>query len=82
LLVHDAQYTQQEYADPFSPRQGFGHSTIDMACEVARKAGVKKLILFHHDPRHSDDEMDRLQQHARTLFPETYAAHEGMEIVL
>ncbi|MGH7492379.1 MAG: MBL fold metallo-hydrolase [bacterium] len=82
LLVHDAQYTQQEYADPLSPRQGFGHSTIDMACEVARKAGVRKLILFHHDPRHSDDELDRLQQHARSLFAETYAACEGMEIVL
>ena len=82
VLIHDAQYTQEEYADPVSPRQGFGHSTVDMACEVARKAGVGKLVLFHHDPRHSDDEIGRLERYARTLFPETYAAHEGMEIVL
>ncbi len=82
VLIHDAQYSKEEYTDALSPRQGFGHSTIDMACEVARQAGVGKLILFHHDPRHSDDEVDRLQQHARTLFAESYAAHEGMEIIL
>ena len=82
VLIHDAQYTQAEYADPIAPRQGFGHSTIDMACEVARQAGVGKLILFHHDPRHNDEEIDRLQQHARTLFPATEAAREGLEIVL
>lgn len=82
VLIHDAQYTQEEYTDPVSPKQGFGHSTIDMACEVARKAGVKKLVLFHHDPRHSDEDMSRLEQHARSLFAESHAAREGMEILL
>ncbi len=82
ILIHDAQFTEAEYADHKFPKQGFGHSTIDMACEVARKAGVHKLILFHHDPHHNDTVIDQLEQHARTLFPETHAAHEGMEITL
>ncbi len=82
VLIHDAQYTSAEYNDPQFPTQGFGHSTIDMACEVARKAGVGKLILYHHDPHHDDAMIDQLEQYARTLFPETYAAHEGMEITL
>ncbi len=82
ILIHDAQYTQAEYTDQQFPKQGFGHSTIDMACEVARKAGVSKLILFHHDPHHHDAMIEQLEQYARTLFPETYAAQEGMEITL
>lgn len=82
ILIHDAQYTTAEYTDQIFPTQGFGHSTIDMACEVARKAGVGKLILYHHDPHHDDAMIDGLEQYARTLFPETYAAHEGMEITL
>jgi phosphoribosyl 1,2-cyclic phosphodiesterase len=82
ILIHDAQYTTAEYTDQQFPTQGFGHSTIDMACEVARKAGVGKLILYHHDPHHDDAMIDGLEQYARTLFPETYAAQEGMEITL
>ena len=82
ILIHDAQYTREEYADPLTPKQGFGHSTIDMACEVAQKAGVGKLLLFHHDPRHSDDFLAHMEQYARTIFPASYAAHEGMEIRL
>ncbi|MDZ7265909.1 MAG: MBL fold metallo-hydrolase [candidate division KSB1 bacterium] len=82
VLIHDAQYTHDEYADPHFPTQGFGHSTVEMACEVARKARVGRLILFHHDPRHADEDMDRIQEYARTLFKSAYAAHEGMEIHL
>ena len=82
ILIHDAQYTSAEYTDQQFPKQGFGHSTIDMACEVANKAGVSKLILYHHDPHHDDAMIDGLEQYARTLFPETYAAQEGMEITL
>jgi ribonuclease BN (tRNA processing enzyme) len=82
VLIHDAQYTQAEYTDQHFPKQGFGHSTVEMACEVARKAGVAKLILFHHDPHHDDATIARLEQEARAVFLETHAAHEGMEIVL
>lgn len=75
VLIHDAQYTLPEY-DVF---QGFGHSTFEMACEVAKKAGVGKLILSHHDPKHSDNELKDLESKAKNIFPETYIASETME---
>ncbi len=75
VLIHDAQYSLAEY-DIF---QGFGHSTFKMACEVARKAKVGKLILSHHDPKHSDKELEDLQKEARKIFPETSIAAESME---
>ena len=66
VLIHDAQYhMEKEYADPTSPKQGYGHSTPEMGIEVAKKANAKKLIFFHHDPSHTDEsiiakEKDRL----------------------
>jgi phosphoribosyl 1,2-cyclic phosphodiesterase len=80
LLIHDAQYTHEEYTDIRAPKQGFGHSTIDMACEVAEKANVKQLVIFHHDPRHDDEFMERVEVHTRRLFKNAKAAHEGLEI--
>lgn len=82
LLIHDAQYETHEYTDSCSPKQGFGHSTIDMACEVAAKAGVKKLVLFHHDPLHDDAQMEQIERHAASKFPAVVAGREGMEIKL
>jgi ribonuclease BN (tRNA processing enzyme) len=82
LLIHDAQYTHEEYTDIHSPKQGFGHSTVDMACEVAEKARVKQLVIFHHDPRHDDEFMERVEAHARRLFKNVVAAYEGLEICL
>ncbi len=75
LLFHDAQYTFEEY----QKFQGFGHSTYHMACEVAKQAGVKKLLLIHHDPSHDDEALDAIQAEARKIFPETYVASESME---
>jgi ribonuclease BN (tRNA processing enzyme) len=77
VLIHDAQYSLTEY-DIF---QGFGHSTFKMACEVAAKAKVKKLILSHHDPKHRDKDLEELQKEARKIFPETTMAAESMEFV-
>jgi len=82
VLIHDSQYTTEEYTDTLQPKQGFGHSTIEMACEVAEKASVKQLVLFHHDPRHDDEMMKRLEEHARRLFKNVIAAFEGLEIHL
>ncbi len=75
VLIHDAQYSWPEY-EMF---QGFGHSTYEMACEVARQAEVEKLVLFHHDPKHSDAELLELEEKSRELFPESYLATESME---
>ena len=50
VLIHDAQYSDDEYPS----KRGWGHSTIEYAVDLAVRAGVKKLVLFHHDPTHSD----------------------------
>lgn len=80
VLIHDAQYMHEEYTNGNPTKQGFGHSTVEMACEVAEKANVKHLILFHHDPDHDDAQMEAIENRARSLFSNSQAAHEGLEI--
>jgi ribonuclease BN (tRNA processing enzyme) len=79
LLIHDAQYTPDEYR---ADRQGFGHSSIVMATEAASEAHVGRLVLFHHEPTHDDEKIDALQEEARQHFAQTSAAYEGLEIDL
>jgi phosphoribosyl 1,2-cyclic phosphodiesterase len=79
LLIHDAQYTHDDYQES---KQGFGHSTVEMATEVAKLAHVRKLILFHHEPTYDDNKLDALQAEARVRFANTSVACEGMEINL
>jgi phosphoribosyl 1,2-cyclic phosphodiesterase len=80
LLIHDAQYTQEDYLHPVRPRQGWGHSTAQMAAAVAEAARVGKLVLFHHEPRYDDSIVAGLEAEARSIFPNTVAAYEGLEI--
>jgi phosphoribosyl 1,2-cyclic phosphodiesterase len=56
LLIHDAQYTPDE----FLLRSDWGHCTVDYAVHVAAEAGVSSLVLFHHDPSHDDESVDVL----------------------
>jgi ribonuclease BN (tRNA processing enzyme) len=82
-LIHDAQYTPDE----FEQKKHWGHCTVDFALAVAREAGVKTLALFHHDPARSDDAVDRLLEAARakgaaTGLGDIVAAHEGLTISL
>jgi phosphoribosyl 1,2-cyclic phosphodiesterase len=63
VLIHDAQYTPAERAE----RLGWGHSSVPDAVEFARTAGVGQLVLFHHDPARTDDEMDVLAAEASAL---------------
>jgi ribonuclease BN (tRNA processing enzyme) len=56
LLIHDAQYSRQEY----EVHVGWGHSAIDHAFAFAELAGVARLVPFHHDPSHTDVDLDRL----------------------
>lgn len=73
ILIHDAQYTPEEY-----PRfKGWGHSTWQEAVSVARECNVKQLILFHHDPNHDDSAVSAIVEDARAQFPNTLAACEG-----
>ncbi len=80
LLIHDAQYAPEEYLDPAYPKQGFGHSTYEMATTVAKAASVKQLVLFHHDPWHDDDKIADMEAKAKELFSNTVAGAEGLEI--
>jgi phosphoribosyl 1,2-cyclic phosphodiesterase len=80
LLIHDAEYDTDEYADPDFPRQGWGHSTWGMAVEVAQAAGVKKLALTHHNVHHDDDFLDEMERKAREVFPASVMAYEGLTL--
>jgi len=63
LLIADAQYTDEEYLS----RKGWGHACIRDVMDLAIRADVKNLRLFHHDPTHSDDFLDDLLKEAREL---------------
>lgn len=76
LLIADAQYTPQEYPQ----RIGWGHSTWFEAAQLAARAKVKHLILFHHDPLRDDDALRNIVLLAREIFPSTDAARQGTTI--
>ena len=63
LVVHDAQYTDEEFVE----KSDWGHSTVAYAVRVAAEAGAKRLLLFHHDPARTDRDADRLVRRARRL---------------
>ncbi|MFA7383612.1 MAG: MBL fold metallo-hydrolase [Desulfurivibrionaceae bacterium] len=81
LLVHDAQYTNEEYTARF---MGWGHSSFEYAIAAAKHAGVKALALFHHDPMRTDDQIDALSKkycaQAGQGKTEIFFAREGAEI--
>jgi phosphoribosyl 1,2-cyclic phosphodiesterase len=83
LLIHDAQYTPEEFAR----KADWGHCTMDYAVLVAREAGARRLCLFHHDPSHGDDQLDRLHDEVRARVgddgpAEIIGAREGLQIQL
>lgn len=85
VLIHDAQYLEAHYRGQlagFPAAQGYGHSTVTMACKVAAAAGVGQLILFHHDPSYTDAIVTGIEAAARAQFRESQASYEGLEIVL
>ncbi|PLX50993.1 MAG: MBL fold metallo-hydrolase [Desulfobulbaceae bacterium] len=83
LLIHDSQYTAAEYA---AGKQGWGHSSIEFAIAQAKRAKVKSLALFHHEPIRTDDQYDALAdiycQDGSADEPRIFFAREGMEIEL
>lgn len=82
LLIHDAQYLENEYASPITPRQGWGHSTWEMAVAVARASEVQQLALFHHEPTHDDATLDKVERDTQREFPNSFLAREGMTLEL
>lgn len=82
LLIHDAQYLHGEYFSKKKSKKGWGHSTIEMAATVAKKAQVKRLVLFHHEPLHDDRAMQAIERRAKRLFPGAMTAQENGQIKL
>jgi phosphoribosyl 1,2-cyclic phosphodiesterase len=76
VLIYDAQYTEEEYQS----KVGWGHSTYVAGAEVAKAAGVKRLVLFHHDPMRTDEGVVGIERAASALFSNTIAAREGLVI--
>lgn len=78
-LIYDTTYMRAEYE---AMRRGWGHSTWFAAVQIARAAEIKTLVLFHHHPEHTDDELQELLRVTRAEFPSTEAAREGLELPL
>ena len=79
IFINDAQYTPEQMA---TTRKGWGHSSWKEGARVAREAGAKTLVLFHHDPDSTDRMVDSLLKQAREEFDSVFAASEGMVITL
>jgi phosphoribosyl 1,2-cyclic phosphodiesterase len=79
LLIYDAQYLPEEYE---ARRRGWGHSHWREAVDIAMESGTKELILYHHDPDHTDAIVDKVVADARNYYPSVRAAAEGMVIQL
>jgi len=84
VFIYDAAYTPEEYTGEtgFGPKIGWGHSTMIEGAKLAKAAGVKQLVLFHHDHVQDDSAVEKKEQRARALFPDTIAAYEGLTIEL
>jgi CheY-like chemotaxis protein len=84
LVIHDAQYTPEEYG----PKKTWGHSTYDYAVRMAAAAGVRHLALTHHDPGHDDRFIADLERKARVLALQcgagldAFCAYEGCEMTI
>ena len=82
ILIHDAQYTTEDYLSPHSPKQGYGHSTYDMAVEVMKQTKAKSLVFFHYDPSYDDTRLARIQEHHTSSSKNIHMAYEGLEFNL
>ncbi len=84
VLVHDAQYLERDMPH----KHGWGHSVVSQACRLALAAEVRHLILYHHDPDRSDDELDAIQEDARRWLDAQgahiacTAAYEGLSLTI
>lgn len=84
LVIHDAQYTPEEYL----AKKNWGHSTYVYAIELAAAAGVKKLALIHHDPLHDDQMVEEIERSGITFAatlaagPEVFCAYEGHDLAV
>ena len=82
VVIIDCTYTDEEYYDEKVSKVGWGHSTWQEAVKIAKAAEVKQLVIFHHDPAHDDNFLDRVGTEAALAFPNAIMAREGQSIEL
>jgi phosphoribosyl 1,2-cyclic phosphodiesterase len=75
IVIYDCMYTDEEYAKSYV---GWGHSTWQEAVRLCTSAGVKKLVVFHHDPDHNDDRLDDIGRQVDAAMPGAILAREGL----
>ncbi len=78
VLIYDAQYLPEEY----QAKQGWGHSTYEQGCALANTSSARRLLLSHHEPGRSDEQVHALELRAQKLFARSLAAREGMILYL
>jgi len=80
LFIYDAQYTPEEYEGfpGYPPKIGWGHSTFEEGAKISELAGVKQLVLTHHDPSQDDAAVMEKERRCRELFENSEAAREGL----
>ena len=84
LVIYDSQYSKKEYE---TAKTGWGHSYYEWVIKASHKAGVKQLLMYHHDPLRTDQELDELEAKYKRMIAgktklEIAMAREGMEIDL
>lgn len=79
LIIYDAKYTAEEY---LNSKSGRGHSTWQEGVKLAQAAEAEKLILFHHSPLRSDEELEKIEKLAQAAYNRAAVAKEGMVINL
>ncbi len=82
VLIHDAQYTTEDYLNSFVSKQGYGHSTYDMAIECQNQTEAKKLVFFHFDPGYDDTKLNGIKEQYKPLGDRVILAYEGLELDL
>lgn len=79
IVIYDSMYTDEEYAASYV---GWGHSTWQEAVRLCRPAGVKQLVVFHHDPDHDDERLDAIGREVAAALPGAILAREGLTLRL
>jgi phosphoribosyl 1,2-cyclic phosphodiesterase len=78
FLIVDSQYTPEELPEHI----GWGHSSWEQSIQTGIEARVKRIALYHHDPRHEDADVEKILIDAQKLHPNVIAAREGLEVTV
>ncbi len=78
LFIYDSTYTDEEYPT----HVGWGHSTWQEGIRLAKKAGVGRLAIFHHDPDHTDDAMAEIERQAQATWSRSFVARDSLTLTL